>query len=57
MESLHKKISKRNLADVGINQLIHWLTKRTNKECHETLYSMKHLGNYSKYSASPGGPL
>ena len=33
--SLHKKISlKRNLADVGMAQGNHWLTKYINKECH-----------------------
>ena len=54
--SLHKKkILKRNLADVGLNQWMHWLTKHTNKECHSqwyVLHNMATLFNIHPYISS-----
>ena len=34
--SIHKRFLKRNLADVGMNQL-HWLTKYTNRKYHTVI--------------------
>ena len=60
--SLHKKISKINLADVGISQWMHWLSKYTNKMCHthSDMYSiiiMATLFNNHPYMSSSGMPV
>ena len=35
--NFRKRFLKRNLADAGMAQWMHWLTKYTNKECHTVI--------------------
>ena len=54
-----KRFLKRNLADVGMAQWIHWLTKYTNKKCHActqwyALHNMATLFNNYSYISSSG---
>ena len=57
-----KRFLKRNLADVGMSQWMHWLTKYTNKKCHahsgmHSIIIMGTLFNNHPYISSSGWPV